>query len=306
MLDYRVKTFLEVYRKASFTAAARELHISQPAVSQHIHQLEAHYGCLLFSTQTRMIRPTPAGDLLFTRLSIMEHDERRLEEELALLATDCASPDVRPLRLGCTRTIADYLAPRLLADHAAHYPNQSILMTCGNTRELLDSIREGALDFALVEGSFDHASFGYETLSTEPFIAVAAPGTLAAPATIHDLLHHPLILRETGSGTREILEANLAARGLAINDFSHRMELASINAIKALVQSGGGVSFMYRIAVEHELERGSLLDVTPADCPISHDFSLVWERGSQYANDYRKLCREWRERAPSVHDSGLR
>ena len=306
MLDYRVKTFLAVYRLGSFTAAARELHISQPAVSQHIRQLEVHYGCPLFTTQTRMVSPTPAGELLFERLSVMANDERRIEEEIGLLAEDGTTSAAHPLRFGCTRTVADYLAPRLLAGHAAHHPDQRILMTCGNTRELLDSIREGALDFALVEGSFDHASFDYETLSTEPFIAVAAPGTLAVPATIHDLLHYPLILREIGSGTREILEANLAARGLSINDFSHRMELASINAIKALVQSGGGVSFMYRIAVEHELERGSLLDVTPADCPISHDFSLVWERGSQYANDYRKLCREWRERALSVHDSGLR
>lgn len=86
MLDYRVKTFLAVYRLGSFTAAARELHISQPAVSQHIRQLEAHYDCPLFSTQTRMVRATPAGELLFERLSVMVNDERRIEGEIGLLA----------------------------------------------------------------------------------------------------------------------------------------------------------------------------------------------------------------------------
>lgn len=297
MLDYRVKTFLAVYRLGSFTAAARELHISQPAVSQHIRQLEVHYGCPLFTTQTRMVSPTPAGELLFERLSVMTNDERRIEEEIGLLAEDGTTSAAHPLRFGCTRTVADYLAPRLLAGHAAHHPDQRILMTCGNTRELLEAIRAGSLDFALVEGSFDHRLFDHEAFSSEPFVAVAAPEALPAPNSIRDLLAYPLILREPGSGTREILEANLAARDLTIDDFPHRIELASINAIKALIEAGGGVSFMYRIAVERELAHGALAEVTPADFPISHDFSLIWEHGSQYADSYRALCRTWRAEA---------
>lgn len=174
-------------------------------------------------------------------------------------------------------------------------------MICGNTRELLEAIRAGSLDFALVEGSFDHRLFDHETFSSEPFVAVASK-TLPAPESIRDLLAYPLILREPGSGTREILEANLAARDLTIDDFPHRIELASINAIKALVQAGGGVSFMYRIAVERELANGTLADVTPADFPISHDFSLIWERGSQYADSYRALCRTWRVKARALRD----
>ena len=111
MLDYRAHTFIIAYRLRSFTRAAEELHITQPAVSQHIKQLEARAGCRLFETRGRVIRSTPAGDLLYRRLSVMANDEARIIDELRRLDSATAAP----LRLGCTRTIADYVAPRLLA-----------------------------------------------------------------------------------------------------------------------------------------------------------------------------------------------
>ena len=113
------------------------------------------------------------------------------------------------------------------------------------------------------------------------------------PASIAELLDRRLILRESGSGTREILEHNLAARDLAVSDFSGVVELASIPAIKACVAAGAGVSFLYRVAVESELADGRLVDVTPKDFAIEHDFALIWQRGSRYANGYRALLREW-------------
>ena len=101
------------------------------------------------------------------------------------------------------------------------------------------------------------------------------------------------MLREPGSGTREILERHLAARELSVDDFAGVIELASIPAIKACVAAGAGVSFLYRVAVERELASGELADVTPADLSIEHDFSLIWQRGSRYAGHYRALLREW-------------
>ena len=86
MLDYRTHTFLTVYRKRSFTAAARELNITQPAVSQHIRQLEAHYGCALFRKVGRGVVPTEAADLIFSRLDTAENDDRRLADEVRALA----------------------------------------------------------------------------------------------------------------------------------------------------------------------------------------------------------------------------
>ena len=241
MLDYRVHTFLVVCRAGSYTRAADELHISQPAVSQHIRQLEAHYGCALFS------KPGAAWSyrgrtLLYRTLAVEENDEARLRAELdALVAEKDARP---PLRLGCTRTIADFVAPRMLSAHLCRHPDARIVMRAGNTEELVRLLDLGEIDFALVEGSFDRTKFDSATFSHEPFVAVAAAGE--RPASITDLLGQRLVLREPGSGTREILERNLAARELSVGDFASVIELASIPTIKACVAAGAGVSFLYR------------------------------------------------------------
>ena len=290
MLDYRTHTFLAVYRTGSFTRAAEQLHVTQPAVSQHIRQLEAHYGCSLFSKTGRGVEPTSAGKLLYRALDVAENDEARLREELVALGGE--KDERPPLRLGCTRTIADYVAPRLLSEHLRRHPDDHVYLRTGNTAELVELIEAGGIDLALVEGSFDREVFESEVLSREPFVAIAADGE--RPASITDLLARRLVLREPGSGTREILERHLAARELSVGDFAGAIELASIPTIKACVAAGAGVSFMYRVAVESELADGSLADVTPEDFAIEHDFSLIWQRGSHYAARCRALLREWR------------
>lgn len=289
MLDYRAHTFLAVVRAGSFTRAAEELHVTQPAVSQHIRQLEAHYGCALFSKTGRGVEPTDAGRLLYQALDAERNDEARLRAELDSLRGE---KDARPpLRLGCTRTIADYVAPRLLARHLVRHPCEHVLMRTGNTAELVALIDAGEIDFALVEGYFDRGAFESAIFSREPYLAVAASGEQTASITY--LLDQRLVLREPGSGTREILERHLAARDLSVDDFAGAIELASIPTIKACVAAGAGVSFMYRVAAEAELARGALADVTPADFAVEHDFSLIWQRGSRYADRYRSLLREW-------------
>lgn len=309
MLDYRTHTFLEVYRQHSFTRAAEALLITQPAVSQHVRQLEAHYGCALFTKTGRGVEPTPAADLLYQRLLAMENDEGRLRAETAELAARPTGTSAAPLIFGCTRTIADYVAPRLMSTHLAAHPDASVTLRAGNTRDLVCALERGEIDFALVEGSFDRSRFAYETLSREAYVAVAAPNPAASPGTaevkrlertpsrptsIRQLLGQRLVLREAGSGTREILEKHLAARDLAVEDFAGLVELESIPTIKACVRAGAGISFMYRAAVEAELGAGELLDITPDDFQVEHDFCLIWQRGSQYAPRYRALCAAWR------------
>lgn len=296
MLDYRAYTFLEVCRQRSYTRAAEVLHISQPAVSQHIRQLEQQYGCALFAKAGRGIEPTPAGEELFCALGTMANDEERLQRELSSLNENAA---VRaPLRFGCTRTVADYVAPRILAKHLACRPDDQILMQVENTAELLNQIEAGAIDFALVEGSFDRARFDHVVFSCEPYVAIARH---ALDATrLEDLLGQRIILREPGSGTREILERYLAVRNLSVRDFAGIIELASIPAIKACVRAGAGISFLYRTAVESELAHRELADVTPADVSIEHHFELIWQRGSLFADRYRTLARTWQAYASTT------
>lgn len=306
MLDYRTHTFLAVCRHGSFTRAAAELHITQPAVSQHIRQLEAHYGCELFSKSGRRGELTKAGAMLFRALETMENDERRLKAQAVALYH--SQPAKAPLRFGCTRTICDYWVPKVLADHMAKHPDELIQMSVGNTQELVENLEAGSIDFALVEGSFDRELFDSAPVSRERYVAVgAASGICAAsetdaaagarissrPASMTDLLGCRLVLREAGSGTREILEKHLAARDLTLSDFAGTLEIASIPAIKLCVQAGAGITFMYRAAVERELDQGTLLDITPADFLVEHDFRLIWQRGSLATRRYQELAKTW-------------
>lgn len=319
MLDFRVHTFLIAYRLRSFTRAARELHISQPAVSQHIKHLEAHYQQELFTMRGRSVVPTPAGTLLYEKLHTLANDERRISAELALIGAD----EGRPLNLGCTRTIADFVAPQLLVTHARRHPAQRLNLRCGNTTELLRQIEDGTLDVALVEGPYDRRAFSGGTLSDEPFIAVADAGAgsgeraedrtrrdradsgcciPARAGTIDDLLRLPLIVREAGSGSREILERNLIAHGLALDSFASVIELGSISVIKEFVRAGFGITFLYRVAVEDELAAGTLREVTPPDMRLHHHFDLVWQRGSIYEPQFSALLDLWR--ADAGHTAG--
>ena len=136
MLDYRAHTFLAVVRTGSFTRAAEELHVTQPAVSQHVRQLEAHYGCALFSRKRVAAWSPPARDGCSTRRSTRRGTTRT---GCAPNSTRCRARRTRapPLRLGCTRTIADYVAPRLLAQHLVRHPSEHVLMRTGNTAELV-------------------------------------------------------------------------------------------------------------------------------------------------------------------------
>lgn len=301
MLDYRIKTFLTVYQTCSFTLAAQELHITQPAVSQHIRHLESHYGCALFAKHGHTIAPTPAADALYHYMLAMNNDEKRIEREIAELAHSGSGQHAHaPISLGCTRTIADYVAPKLIAAHIKRHPNSRISLKSSNTQALLSHIEQGELDIALVEGSFDRSAFDSEVFSREAFVAVAAPQFVASahkhwhPKHMHELLDYPVILREHGSGTREILECSLAARNLAVDDFAQTYEFESIPAIKRCVKEGLGLTFIYQIAVAEELSNGALVDITPSDFAVQHDFCLVWQRGSVLADRYRALLNEWR------------
>lgn len=309
MLDMRTYTFLEVYRCRNVTRAAARLNITQPAASQHLRHLERHYGCALFRKQGRSIEPTAAGDLLYQALSTQVNDERRLMADLAALAAhDGQDAAGMRLRLGATRTIGAFVMPQLIVAHLKDRPTDDLSLVVDNTHELVRLLEHGELDAALVEGPFDRTAFDAAVVAHEPFAAVAAPqvaaglrsadadgdaGTGATAPQLADLLALPLILREAGSGTREILERHLAAHDLGPADFARTIELGSIGAIKAAAAAGLGVSFLYRIAAAPELAAGALADVTPADLAISHDFTLIWQRGSRYAERYRALAAAW-------------
>ncbi len=293
MLDFRIYTFLEVCKYMNFTKAAEALHITQPAVSQHIRYIEEYYQTRLFTFQGKKPVLTEAGEYLLHAFTTLSHDQVYLKEQL--LSMQKKEP---ALIFGATLTIGEYVMPRFLIEYQTRHPDTVLTMITANTHELLDRISDGEIDFAIVEGYFDKTQYDYLTFSSEPYIAVAGTPLFedCRPRSLSELLDQKLIVREPGSGTREILEKHLEARNLSIHDFSGVSEIGNIPALKAVVSAGLGITFLYRSAAEEELKNGILFDVTPENFSITHDFTLIWQKGSMFASRYRTIFEEWKKK----------
>lgn len=286
MLDFRIDTFLEVCHSMSFTRAAETLHITQPAVSQHIRYLEKLYGRKLFVYEGKKLALTQAGAALFSAATTMKHDDIFLREHLRTLHMGR-----RSLILGATLTVGEFVLPERLAAYLLRYPETDVRLTVANTRELLQKIDAGEIDFAVVEGFFEKREYDSMPFSQENYLPVCGAGYRFAtpPRRLEELLGERLLLREPGSGTREILERYLEGRNLTVQDFRRTVQAGSLHAIKTLAQGGCGVTFLYEAAVRRELQTGELVALALEDFPLRHDFTFLWRRGSLFAGHYREI-----------------
>ena len=286
MLDFRMETFLEVCKDMNFTKTARRLNMTQPAVSQHIHWLEEAYGTRLFSYQGKKMSLTPAGEMLKNSAATMSHDILLPREKMQE-----STRKKRELKIGLTLTIAEFEAAKSMARYLNENETYSMLLSVGNTRELLKELEEGKIDFALVEGNFPRDIYHHQLYATEPYIAVCAADDPLSRGrhTIDELLGRRLVTREAGSGTRNILERYLEMKSLEVTDFSALVEAGSIGLIKQLVEYGCGITFLYRMAVKRELEEGRLCEIKMDDMNITHDFTFIWREGSIFHEDYQKI-----------------
>ena len=281
LIDHRLATLAVVARTGSYTAAAKELFISQPAVSQQIASLASDLGICLVERCGRRMQLTEAALDLVTYANRAEIDGMRLVERHRQGAE-------RPLVLGATLSISQFLLPRLLARAVA--ADRPFSVQVSNTAELLRGIDAGTIDLALIEGSFDRTAYGFIDMRTEPFVAVMPAGA-SQPRGFGDLLDTPLLLRECGSGTRAIFEDMLAARGLGLADFHRVIEVGDPATIIGMLKQGCGVSFMYRALVTDQLAQGELSEASAACLRSEHLLSAVYLKGSSDVARYRALLR---------------
>ena len=291
MLDFRTETFLTVCQTMNFTAAARQLNITQPAVSQHIHFLEEQYHTSLFIYQNKQLFLTRSGEILRRHLLTMKNDEKAVMEELKNNITG-----IETLSIGVTMTIGEYAIVDKLAGFLIQHPEINIHLHYGNTLQLLKLLNSGQISMAIVEGNYPKEYYSHKKYSTEDYIAVCAAShhfMTDHPYTMNDLVHERLLVREEGSGTRNILEQSLMTHGLHISDFIHYIEIENMHTIIGLLKRDCGISFLYKIAVEKELHSGILKEISLDDFKMQHDFDIIWEKHSVYGDKYLSICEEF-------------
>ncbi len=286
MLDFRMDTLIAVCKYMNFTKAAEKLNITQPAVSQHIRHLEEDYGIKIFQYDGKKIKLTGEGKILLDAVTTIKHDDLFLREQLKDL-----KKERRNLIFGTTLTIGEFVMPGRLAEYLKEYPDTSLRMIVANTYRLLEKLNNGEIDFAVIEGYFTKSEYDYLRYSREKYIPVCGPDYRFSGkcSTVEDLLTERLIVREPGSGTREILERILGEKNLSIQDFKNLVEISNMNAIKFLVQANCGVTFLYETAVREEIKDGMLKEIRLKEYNVTHDFTFVWRKGSIFAERYREL-----------------
>ncbi len=288
MLDPRLRSFLAVCAAGSFSRAAEVVHLTQPALSRHVKELEQRLGAKLFEYSRRTLHITEAGELLRRYASRAEADGQRT----AALIREGAGRF--PLRIGATRTIGEYVLPRHMAAYLRQQPDADLSLRVDNTDALLPALRAGEIDFAFIEGVFDREDYDTELFLRAAFFPVcgqADPLATGGPHPLSELLARRLIVREKGSGSRLLLERTLEASNRYLSHFSSVLELGNLEAIKDLVAEGLGLAFLYEQSVEKELSAGRLCRIALEGFPVIHDYSFVTLKDSLYAERYLEFLR---------------
>jgi len=272
---HQLHIFFTVAEKGSFSHAAQALHMTQPAVTMQVQALEDYLSVKLFHRSTKRIELSEAGRALlpFARRSI------ELIRETDVAMSKFTTMIEGRLQLGASLTMGEYILPRLLGPFSKAYPNISVSMKVMNTTQILDEVLHHQLNFGLVEAPITHPDVQSEPiLSDELKLIVPAGHPLADRDTVtfEDTLEYPFVLREMGSGTRRVMEEELARREIDYDRMKIVMELGSTGAIKSAVEAGLGISILSQSSVKHEVTLGLFKVKTLENVRFKRSFYAIY------------------------------
>jgi DNA-binding transcriptional LysR family regulator len=273
--------FQAVAQQLSFTKAAQALFITQPAVTKHIHELERQYGQRLLERRGNRVALTESGRLLLAHAETAALAQQQLEEQLHALR----DPDEAAgrLRVGASTTLAQYVLPGWLPAFQTQHPKVQLTLLNANSEHIAEALLRGELDIGFVEGRSKSRDLHYELLLTDELVAVrgaSAAGPPRRPLPLAEALAHPLVLRERGSGTLEVLEFALRTLKIKLSALPVAFYFDNTEAIKAYLEAApGALGFVSRRALTRELTGGLLEMVPVAGLRLPRQFEAVWVQG---------------------------
>ena len=276
MADRRLQVFHTVARLLSFTKAAESLHMTQPAVTFQVRQLEEYFNTRLFDRTHNRISLTDAGkrvfeyaDEIFDLYAKMENAVRDMTGEISGI-----------LIIGASTTIAEYMLPALLGDFKRKYPDINVHLKVSNSDGIVSMVENNDIDLGVVESAVMNKNLVVENCRHDRLVAIVPPQhSLASEQKVQlkDLMSHAYIAREEGSGTREVIHEYLTNAGMKPADIHVAMELGSPEAIKGAVEAGMGVSIVSEVTIHKEMQLGTLVALE-LDPPMERPFSFVHQK----------------------------
>lgn len=263
-----------VARRGSFSRAAHELHITQPAVSMQVRALEAELGAPLLERVGKRAFPTAAGELLLAHGARARHELETAVERIQGLKGIVAGR----IRIGTSASISTYLLPPALGAFRKAYPRTDLVIVTGNAAEIARAVVESRLDVGIVSLPVRDRELVVSAFHDDELVAIAPPGRAGdgrARVAAAALAREPLILFEHGGNVRRVIDAWFHAAGVAP---AAPMELGNTEAIKKLVEAGLGLSVTSWFAVRAEVQAGRLLAI-PLEPPLLRRIGIVLRRG---------------------------
>lgn len=278
MDDFRLRVFITAAKTLNFTKCAEQLYISQPAVSKHIGELESRYKVQLFERSGSRLALTEAGRVMLEHAERIADGYRRLQYEMDLF-TDRLGGE---LKVGASTTIAQYVLPQVLARFTARFPEVKVSLASGNSEQVEAALARHDTDLGLVESSARHPGFHYEPFIPDELVLIASTkGRYGRcdQVTLAELQTVPLVLRESGSGTLEVISKYLAAADVRLASLRVVMQLGSTESIKSFVRNSDAMAIVSVASIVDELRSGELRIIDIEGCTIRREFSFCWPEG---------------------------
>jgi len=278
MIDIRLKVFRSVAMNLSFTKASQELFVSQPAISKHIQELEREYGVSLFDRLGNRIQLTEAGQLLLEHANRIIRDYERLDYDMNALSQNSSGV----LRVGASTTISQYVMPEMIADFHKQNPGIRITMLSGNSREVESALAEGRIDIGMVEGIVRQPQYKYTPFMDDELVAIVSTKSrlpIGESITLDDLRRVPIVIREFGSGSLDVIQQNLERRGMALSDLQVEMNFGTTEGIKHYVEHADCIGIVSIRSVNKEIYANVFRIVDIEDLKMERQLVFVEKRG---------------------------
>lgn len=272
-----LQTFIAVAEKRNLSLAAQEIHITQPAISKQLSVLESHFGTALVERKGRGVSLTPAGELFYRHAREIVDLMNRAERDIRQM-----SGEIRGRMIVWASTIpGHYILPPIIGAFKKEYPDVQTVLHIGDSKEAIRKLLEESAHLAAVGILPNNKRIeGVKFFSDELVVIVPPdhPFASSSEISLDQLCKESLVWRETGSGTRSVVESHLARGGLTPDKLNIALELGSTGAVVTAVEAGAGVSVVSRWAVLKEQALGKIVTVKVKDLPMERDLYLVYPR----------------------------
>ncbi|MGH2442287.1 MAG: LysR substrate-binding domain-containing protein [Chloroflexota bacterium] len=286
---HQLNIFVTVANTLSFSRAAEELLLSQPAVSMQVKSLERSMGVALFDHAGKRIHLSEAGRELYSRATQI----LSLTEDAKVAMTDLRDSRAGRLRVVATTTVGIYVVPQLLGEFHSRYPEIEVKLEVTNWEDMRERLLNGEADVA-VAGPHPQSGLLMEPFMLDELVVIAAIDhelTRRSSITLEDLSREPIIVREAGSGTRAAVESLFARRGLPVRQ---AMELSRNGAVKQVVMAGLGLAVISRACLSLELENKSLTVLEVEGFPVVRAWNIITRAGFAPSPPAAAFCRQLR------------